>query len=336
MGEPTFWDDPDKAAKVTKDVTDLKAEVEGYDNLVASLDDLEVLQGMAEEEQDESLLPELDAALAEVREKLQHLELGILLSEEYDANNAILTLHAGAGGTEAQDWTSMLLRMFTRFAEQNGYAVETLDFQAGDEAGVKSATLQINGHNAYGFFRSEKGVHRLVRISPFDANARRHTSFAAVDVMPELDETVHVDINMKDVRVDYYRASGAGGQHVNKTSSAVRMTHLPTGIVVQCQNERSQLQNREKAMQMLRAKLYMYEKAIQDQNIKDLAGDYQAIEWGSQIRSYVFQPYTMVKDHRTGCETSNVQGVMDGGLQPFVETYLRQEYEKKKLAQKQI
>ncbi|MDY2870472.1 MAG: peptide chain release factor 2 [Succiniclasticum sp.] len=336
MGEPTFWDDPDKAAKVTKDVTDLKAEVEGYDNLVASLDDLEVLQGMAEEEQDESLLPELDAALAEVREKLQHLELGMLLSEEYDANNAILTLHAGAGGTEAQDWTSMLLRMFTRFAEQNGYAVETLDFQAGDEAGVKSATLQINGHNAYGFFRSEKGVHRLVRISPFDANARRHTSFAAVDVMPELDETVHVDINMKDVRVDYYRASGAGGQHVNKTSSAVRMTHLPTGIVVQCQNERSQLQNREKAMQMLRAKLYMYEKAIQDQNIKDLAGDYQAIEWGSQIRSYVFQPYTMVKDHRTGCETSNVQGVMDGGLQPFVETYLRQEYEKKKLAQKQI
>ena len=336
MGEPTFWDDPDKAAKVTKDVTDLKAEVEGYDNLVASLDDLEVLQGMAEEEQDESLLPELDAALAEVREKLQHLELGMLLSEEYDANNAILTLHAGAGGTEAQDWTSMLLRMFTRFAEQNGYAVETLDFQAGDEAGVKSATLQINGHNAYGFFRSEKGVHRLVRISPFDANARRHTSFAAVDVMPELDETVHVDINMKDVRVDYYRASSAGGQHVNKTSSAVRMTHLPTGIVVQCQNERSQLQNREKAMQMLRAKLYMYEKAIQDQNIKDLAGDYQAIEWGSQIRSYVFQPYTMVKDHRTGCETSNVQGVMDGGLQPFVETYLRQEYEKKKLAQKQI
>ena len=336
MGEPTFWDDPDKAAKVTKDVTDLKAEVEGYDNLVASLDDLEVLQGMAEEEQDESLIPELDAALAEVREKLQHLELGMLLSEEYDANNAILTLHAGAGGTEAQDWTSMLLRMFTRFAEQNGYAVETLDFQAGDEAGVKSATLQINGHNAYGFFRSEKGVHRLVRISPFDANARRHTSFAAVDVMPELDETVHVDINMKDVRVDYYRASGAGGQHVNKTSSAVRMTHLPTGIVVQCQNERSQLQNREKAMQMLRAKLYMYEKAIQDQNIKDLAGDYQAIEWGSQIRSYVFQPYTMVKDHRTGCETSNVQGVMDGGLQPFVETYLRQGYEKKKLAQKQI
>ncbi|MEE3381635.1 MAG: peptide chain release factor 2 [Succiniclasticum sp.] len=336
MGEPTFWDDPDKAAKVTKDVTDLKTEVDSYKALVANLDDLEVLQEMAAEDQDESMVPEIDAALEKIKSELQHLELGMLLSEEYDANNAILTLHAGAGGTEAQDWTSMLLRMFTRFAERSGYQVETLDYQAGDEAGVKSATLQINGHNAYGFFRSEKGVHRLVRISPFDANARRHTSFAAVDVMPELDETVHVEINMDDVRVDYFRASGAGGQHVNKTSSAVRMTHLPTGIVVQCQNERSQLQNREKAMQMLRAKLYMYEKAIQDAKIKDIAGDYQAIEWGSQIRSYVFQPYTMVKDHRTNYETSNVQGVMDGDLQPFVEAYLRQEYEKKKLAKKQI
>ncbi|MBM6984825.1 MAG: peptide chain release factor 2 [Acidaminococcaceae bacterium] len=336
MGEPTFWDDPEKAARVTKDVTDLKNEVDSYKSLVADLDDLEMLQEMAAEDQDESMVPEIDAALEKIKEELQHLELGMLLSEEYDANNAILTLHAGAGGTEAQDWTSMLLRMFTRFAERSGYQVETLDYQAGDEAGVKSATLQINGRNAYGFFRSEKGVHRLVRISPFDANARRHTSFAAVDVMPELDETVHVEINMDDVRVDYFRASGAGGQHVNKTSSAVRMTHLPTGIVVQCQNERSQLQNREKAMQMLRAKLYMYEKAIQDAKIKDLAGDYQAIEWGSQIRSYVFQPYTMVKDHRTNHETSNVQGVMDGDLQPFVEAYLRQEYEKKKLAKKQM
>ena len=336
MGEPTFWDDPEKAARVTKDVTDLKNEVDSYKSLVADLDDLEMLQEMAAEDQDESMVPEIDAALEKIKEELQHLELGMLLSEEYDANNAILTLHAGAGGTEAQDWTSMLLRMFTRFAERSGYQVETLDYQAGDEAGVKSATLQINGRNAYGFFRSEKGVHRLVRISPFDANARRHTSFAAVDVMPELDETVHVEINMDDVRVDYFRASGAGGQHVNKTSSAVRITHLPTGIVVQCQNERSQLQNREKAMQMLRAKLYMYEKAIQDAKIKDLAGDYQAIEWGSQIRSYVFQPYTMVKDHRTNHETSNVQGVMDGDLQPFVEAYLRQEYEKKKLAKKQM
>ena len=230
----------------------------------------------------------------------------------------------------------MLLRMFTRFAERNGYQVEMLDYLAGDEAGVKSATLQINGHNAYGFFRSEKGVHRLVRISPYDANARRHTSFAAVDVMPELDENVNGEINMDEVRVDVYRASGAGGQHVNKTSSAVRMTHLPTGIVVQCQNERSQIQNREKALQLLRGKLYAFEKAKQDAMISDLAGDYQAIEWGSQIRSYVFQPYTMVKDHRTSCETSNVDAVMDGELRPFVEAYLRQEYENKKLAAKQI
>ena len=255
----------------------------------------------------------------------------MLLSGEYDANNAIMTLHAGAGGTEAQDWTSMLLRMFTRFAERNGYQVALLDLLPGEEAGVKSATLMINGHNAYGFLRSEKGVHRLVRISPFDANARRHTSFSAVDVMPELDETVQVNLNMDDVRVDTYRASGAGGQKVNKTSSAVRMTHLPTGIVVQCQNERSQVQNRERCLQMLRAKLYAYEKEKQDAKISDIAGEYQAIEWGSQIRSYVFQPYTMVKDHRTNWETGNVQAVMDGDLKPFVEAYLRAEFNAKRV-----
>lgn len=336
MGEPSFWDDPQKASKISKDLDDLKSEVEEYAALETGVSDLETLQEMAVEEQDDSLVPEMDELLAKVREGVQHLELGMLLSEEYDANNALITLHAGAGGTEAQDWTSMLLRMFTRFAERNGYQVEMLDYLAGDEAGVKSVTLQINGHNAYGFFRSEKGVHRLVRISPFDANARRHTSFSAVDVMPELDDTVDVKIDMDEVRVDLYRASGAGGQHVNKTSSAVRMTHLPTGIVVQCQNERSQLQNREKALQLLRAKLYAYEKAKQDAKISDLAGDYQAIEWGSQIRSYVFQPYTMVKDHRTGCETSNVDGVMDGDLRPFVEAYLRQGFEAKRLAAKQI
>lgn len=336
MGESSFWDDPQKASKISKDLDDLKSEVEEYAALETGLSDLETLQEMAVEEQDDSLVPEMDELLAKVREGVQHLELGMLLSEEYDANNALITLHAGAGGTEAQDWTSMLLRMFTRFAERNGYQVEMLDYLAGDEAGVKSVTLQINGHNAYGFFRSEKGVHRLVRISPFDANARRHTSFSAVDVMPELDDTVDVKIDMDEVRVDLYRASGAGGQHVNKTSSAVRMTHLPTGIVVQCQNERSQLQNREKALQLLRAKLYAYEKAKQDAKISDLAGDYQAIEWGSQIRSYVFQPYTMVKDHRTGCETSNVDGVMDGDLRPFVEAYLRQGFEARRLAAKQI
>lgn len=336
MGSPDFWDNPAKASATSKEVDALKSEVEEYDTLATDLDDLEVLQEMAAEAQDASLIPELDELLDKVREGVRHLELGMLLSEEYDANNAILTLHAGAGGTEAQDWTSMLLRMFTRFAERNGYQVEMLDYLAGDEAGVKSVTLQINGHNAYGFFRSEKGVHRLVRISPFDANARRHTSFSAVDVMPELDDTVNVDINMEDVRVDLYRASGAGGQHVNKTSSAVRMTHIPTGIVVQCQNERSQLQNKEKALQLLRGKLYAFEKAKQDAKISDLAGDYQAIEWGSQIRSYVFQPYTMVKDHRTSYETANVDGVMDGDLRSFVEAYLRQEYENKRLAAKQI
>ena len=328
MGDPTCWDDPEKAQKTAQDVNSLKEEVDGFHKLSAGVDDLEALQEMAAEENDESLLPEMDELLAKCRSELEHLELGMLLSGEYDANNAILTLHAGAGGTEAQDWTSMLLRMFTRFAEQNGFALEMLDYQPGDEAGVKSATIQVNGHNAYGFLRSEKGVHRLVRISPFDANARRHTSFAAVDVMPELDDTVDVNINMDEVRVDVYRSSGAGGQHVNKTSSAVRMTHEPTGIVVQCQNERSQIQNRERCLQMLRAKLYEYEKAKQDALVSDIAGDYQNIEWGSQIRSYVFQPYTMVKDHRTGCETGNIQAVMDGDLMPFVEAYLRSQQKK--------
>ena len=328
MGDPTFWDDPEKANKIAQDVNSLKDEVETFHGLATNVDDLEALCEMAMEENDESLLPEMDELLEKCRTDLEHLELGMLLSGEYDASNAILTLHAGAGGTEAQDWTSMLYRMFTRFAEKNGFTVEVLDFLPGDEAGVKSATIQINGHNAYGFMRSEKGVHRLVRISPFDANARRHTSFAAVDVMPEIDDNVEVSINMDEVRVDTYRASGAGGQHVNKTSSAVRMTHEPTGIVVQCQNQRSQIQNRERCMQLLRAKLYEYEKAKQDAMISDIAGDYQAIEWGSQIRSYVFQPYTLVKDHRTSCESGNIQAVMDGELMPFVEAYLRSQQKK--------
>ena len=328
MGDPTFWDDPEKAQKTAQDVNALKEEVDGFHKLADSVDELEIIQEMAAEENDESMIPEMDELLAKCREELEHLELGMLLSGEYDANNAIITLHAGAGGTEAQDWTSMLLRMFTRFAEQNGFALEMLDYQPGDEAGVKSATFQVNGHNAYGFLKSEKGVHRLVRISPFDANARRHTSFAACDVMPELDDNVDVKINWDEVRVDTYRASGAGGQHVNKTSSAVRMTHEPTGIVVQCQQERSQIQNREKCTQMLRAKLYEFEKAKQDAIVSDLAGDYQNIEWGSQIRSYVFQPYTLVKDHRTGCETGNIGAVMDGDLMPFVEAYLRSQQKK--------
>lgn len=323
MAAPGFWDDPDKAQKVAQEANNLKSEVDTFTSLETKVDDLDTLWEMAMEEKDDTLVSEMESELEGAKHTLSELELGMLLSDEYDANNAIMNLHAGAGGTEAQDWTGMLLRMFTRYAEGKGFEVELLDVLPGEEAGTKSATLAIKGHNAYGFLKSEKGVHRLVRISPFDSNARRHTSFAAVDVMPEIDNTVEVNINMDDVRVDYYRASGAGGQHVNKTSSAVRMTHLPTGIVVQCQNERSQLQNKERCLQLLRAKLFEYEKAIQDQKISDLAGDYQAIEWGSQIRSYVFQPYTFVKDHRTGAETGNIQAVMDGDLDLFVESYLR-------------
>lgn len=323
MAAPGFWDDPDKAQKVAQEANNLKSEVDTFTSLETKVDDLDTLWEMAMEEKDDTLVSEMESELEGAKHTLSELELGMLLSDEYDAKNAIMNLHAGAGGTEAQDWTGMLLRMFTRYAEGKGFEVELLDVLPGEEAGTKSATLAIKGHNAYGFLKSEKGVHRLVRISPFDSNARRHTSFAAVDVMPEIDNTVEVNINMDDVRVDYYRASGAGGQHVNKTSSAVRMTHLPTGIVVQCQNERSQLQNKERCLQLLRAKLFEYEKAIQDQKISDLAGDYQAIEWGSQIRSYVFQPYTLVKDHRTGAETGNIQAVMDGDLDLFVESYLR-------------
>ncbi len=323
MAAPGFWDDPDKAQKVAQEANNLKSDVDTFNSLNHKLEDLETLWEMAMEDQDDSLVAEMESELEEARKTLSDLELGMLLSDQYDANNAILNLHAGAGGTEAQDWTSMLMRMFTRYAERKGFQVELLDVLPGEEAGIKSATLSITGHNAYGYLKSEKGVHRLVRISPFDANARRHTSFSAVDVMPEIDNTIEVNLNMDDVRVDYYRASGAGGQHVNKTSSAVRMTHLPTGIVVQCQNERSQLQNKERCLQLLRARLFEYEKAIQDKKINDIAGDYQAIEWGSQIRSYVFQPYTMVKDHRTGAETGNVQAVMDGDLDLFVESYLR-------------
>ncbi|MPM47767.1 Peptide chain release factor 2 [bioreactor metagenome] len=323
MGEPSFWDNPEEAQKVAQVVTQLKDEVGIFRSLERRSEDLEVMLELAMEEEDADIVGEIEQSLTSVRADIEHLELGMLLSGEYDANNAILTLHAGAGGTEAQDWTSMLLRMFGRFAERSGYSVDVLDYQPGDEAGVKSVTLGINGHNAYGYMKSEKGVHRLVRISPFDSNARRHTSFAAVDVMPEIDDTVEININPADLKVDTYRASGAGGQHINKTDSAVRMTHLPTGIIVQCQNQRSQIQNRERCMQLLRAKLFEYEKLKQAELKSDIAGEYQAIEWGSQIRSYVFHPYNMVKDHRTGAETGNVQSVMDGNLELFVEAYLR-------------
>ncbi|MEA4817228.1 MAG: peptide chain release factor 2, partial [[Clostridium] scindens] len=255
--------------------------------------------------------------------EIEQFELSLMLSGEYDANPAILTLHAGAGGTDAQDWCQMLLRMYVRWAEKHKCKLETMDFLAGDEAGVKSATIRVVGHNAYGYLKAEKGVHRLVRISPFDSNARRHTSFAAVDVMPEIDDSVEVNINMVDVKVDTYRASGAGGQHINKTDSAVRMTHMPTGIVVQCQSERSQIQNREYCMRVLRTKLFELERKKQADVLNEIGGEYHAIEWGSQIRSYVFHPYNMVKDHRTHAETGNVQAVMDGEIDLFIEAYLK-------------
>ena len=322
MGEPAFWDDAEAAQKINQELNDVKISVDKYKGLRAKFEDAQTLWEMGMEEGDESMEEDVKADLDAVAGGLESLQLEVLLSGPYDANNAILTLHAGAGGTEAQDWTQMLLRMYGRWAERHGFAVETADLLPGDEAGVKSATIFIKGHNAYGFLKSEKGIHRLVRISPFDANARRHTSFSACDIMPEIDDAVEVDINMSDVRVDTYRASGAGGQHINKTSSAVRMTHEPTGIVVQCQNERSQLQNREQCLKMLRAKLFELELEKKEAELAKLEGDQQKIEWGSQIRSYVFQPYTMVKDHRTNAETGNVQAVMDGDLDMFIRAFL--------------
>ena len=322
MSEPSFWDDAAAAQKLNQELAALKGGVDTYRDLMAKYEDAETLYEMGIEENDPSMEADIRAELTLIAEGLETLQLEVLLSGEYDANDAILTLHAGAGGTEAQDWTQMLLRMYGRWAERHGFTVDTADLQPGDEAGVKSATLFIKGHNAYGFLKSEKGVHRLVRISPFDSQARRHTSFSACDVMPEIDDAVEVPINMDDVRVDYFRASGAGGQHINKTSSAVRMTHEPTGIVVQCQNERSQLQNKEQCLKMLRAKLFELEQEKKEEEIAKLEGVQQKIEWGSQIRSYVFQPYTMVKDVRTNAETGNVQAVMDGDIDPFIRAYL--------------
>ncbi|MBP9624497.1 MAG: peptide chain release factor 2, partial [Veillonella sp.] len=296
-----------------------------YKHLVSEIEDAKLMLDMALEEEDTSMEAELTTLVDGIREEVEKREVLLLLGGEYDKNNAILTFHAGAGGTEAQDWVSMLIRMYLRWAEKHGFGITMMDEQPGDEAGIKSATFLIKGENAFGYLKSEKGVHRLVRISPFDAAARRHTSFAAVDVMPEIDDTVEIHLDMKDVDVDTYRASGAGGQHINKTDSAVRMTHRPTGIVVQCQSERSQIQNREQALKLLRAKLFELELEKQAELKEKIGGTYQAIEWGSQIRSYVFHPYNLVKDHRTGVETGNVQAVMDGGLDPFIEGYLKKE-----------
>lgn len=323
MADPSFWDDAQEAQQLINANNANKEAFDKFNHLAESVEELEVLLEMLQEEPDPEMEQELVESMEKLTEEMNNYELSMLLDEPYDRNNAILELHPGAGGTESQDWGSMLLRMYTRWAEQHSYQVDVLDYQAGDEAGIKSVTLLIKGHNAYGYLKSEKGVHRLVRISPFDSAKRRHTSFCSVDVMPELDGNIEVEINTDDLKIDTYRASGAGGQHINKTESAVRITHLPTGTVVASQAQRSQLKNREQAMGMLKAKLYQLEVEKQEQEAAALRGEQLEIGWGSQIRSYVFHPYSMVKDHRTNFETGNVQAVMDGDLDGFIDAYLK-------------
>ncbi|WP_249311436.1 peptide chain release factor 2 [Congzhengia minquanensis] len=318
-----FWEDLENSQKVLQEIKQLKDKVAGFEGLKSEWEDMSTLVELAIDEDDESLLSEIEAGYKKLETDLENMRLETLLSGKYDANNAIISIHPGAGGTEAQDWASMLLRMYQRWGERRGFSVETLDFLAGDEAGVKSVTIQLSGPNAYGYAKCEKGVHRLVRISPFDASGRRHTSFASVDVMPEINDDIEVNINPEDIRVDTFRASGAGGQHINKTDSAIRMTHIPTGVVVSCQNERSQHQNRETAMKMLKAKLVEMAEREQMEKIEDLKGDMKDIAWGSQIRSYVFHPYNMVKDHRTNFEVGNIGAVMDGDLDGFINAYLK-------------
>ena len=320
---PDFWDDMENSQKVLQKTKQLKDKVEKYNNLKTSWEDTLTLIELANEENDESMLPEIKSAVETVEEELEKITLETLLSGQYDKNNAIMTFHAGAGGTEAQDWCEMLLRMYQMYAQKNGYETSTIDMLPGDDAGVKSATIQISGLNAYGYLKSEKGVHRLVRISPFDASGRRHTSFASIEVMPEIDDDVEINIRQEDLRVDTYRASGAGGQHINKTDSAIRITHLPTGVVVSCQTQRSQHQNREYAMRMLKSKLAEIAEQQQKEKIEDIKGVQKEIAWGSQIRSYVFHPYNLVKDHRTNFETGNISAVMDGNINGFINEYLK-------------
>lgn len=323
MADPSFWDDQSAAQTVINEANALKELVGEYKELLGSQEDLEVTHELVKEEDDAELGAELESELKEFKDRLDQFELQLLLSDPYDKNNAILELHPGAGGTESQDWGSILLRMYTRWAEKHGFKVETLDYLPGDEAGIKSVTLLIKGHNAYGYLKSEKGVHRLVRISPFDSSGRRHTSFVSCEVMPEFNEDIEIEVRSEDLKVDTYRSSGAGGQHVNTTDSAVRITHLPTGIVVTCQNERSQIKNRESAMKMLKAKLYQREIEEKEKEMADIRGEQKEIGWGSQIRSYVFHPYSMVKDHRTNTEVGNVQAVTDGDIDTFINAYLR-------------
>ncbi|KRM55546.1 peptide chain release factor 2 (RF-2) [Lacticaseibacillus sharpeae JCM 1186 = DSM 20505] len=323
MAEPGFWDNAQAAQEVIDANNALKAKHDSFYELQNALEDLEVSFDLLQEEPDADLQAETEANLTKLQDEMQRYELNLLLAEPYDGNNAILEIHPGAGGTEAQDWGAMLLRMYQRWAEQNGFKVEVADYLPGDEAGLKSVTLLINGTNAYGMLRSERGVHRLVRISPFDAAGRRHTSFASVDVMPELDNSINIDVSWDDIKMEVFRSSGAGGQHINKTSSAVRLIHIPTGIVTSSQAERSQFQNKATALAMLKAKLYQREQEAQAQRAAEIKGVQLDNGFGSQIRSYVFHPYTMVKDHRTNYETGNGQAVMDGDLNPFIYAYLQ-------------
>ncbi|MFB7817564.1 peptide chain release factor 2 [Paenibacillus chitinolyticus] len=329
MAAPDFWDDNEKAQKIIGELNVIKSVVDQFQALNNEYEDLDVMAQLADEENDEDMAAELADGLKGVLRKLEDFQLQLLLNQPYDRLNAILELHPGAGGTESQDWAEMLLRMYRRWAEKRDFKVEVLDYLPGDEAGVKSVTLLIKGHNAYGYLKAEKGVHRLVRISPFDASGRRHTSFVSCDVVPEIEDDVEIDIRTEDLKIDTYRASGAGGQHINTTDSAVRITHLPTGVVVTCQTERSQIKNRERAMKHLRSKLYEKKIEEQEKHLAEIRGEQSDIAWGSQIRSYVFHPYSMVKDHRTTEETGNVGAVMDGDLDPFIDAYLRLQIQKK-------
>lgn len=328
MGRPDFWDDQEEAKGIITELNNIKKIVERFQELADLHDDMAVLYELIDEETDEfvikEMMPDLLKAIKNLDRELQAFELDLMLDGDYDQNNAILEIHPGVGGTESQDWAEHLLRMYVRFAERQGFEVKTLDYLAGDEAGLKSVTLLIKGHNAYGYLSAERGVHRLVRISPFDSSGRRHTSFASVTVMPELEDDKEIEIKAEDLRIDTFRSGGAGGQHVNTTDSAVRITHIPTGIVVSCQSERSQIKNRATAMKMLQAKLLERQLEDQQQEVDSLRADQKEIGWGSQIRSYVFHPYSMVKDHRTNVEVGNIQAVMDGEISGFIDAYLRQ------------
>ena len=322
--DPDFWDDNENSQKIISEISSLKSKIKEYSKLKSDYDDLLTLAQMSLQENDDSSLGEIESGFKQFSKNLETMTLTTLLTGEYDSQNAILTFHAGAGGTEAQDWVEMLCRMYTRWSEKHGYKVKMLDFLDGEEAGLKSASLLIEGENTYGFLKGENGVHRLVRVSPFDSSGRRHTSFASIEVIPEINDNIEIKISPEDIKMDVFRASGAGGQHVNKTSSAVRLTHIPTGIVVACQNERSQFQNRDTAMKILKSKLIKIKEREHLEKIEDIKGDQKEIAWGSQIRSYVFMPYTLVKDHRTSFEMGNVEAVMDGDLDGFIEAYLKQ------------